>query len=319
MAGAFIEATEEDNRKYLSEEVTAGITRADVIDNIETLLGFTEDASFQWKDNHIALIYATVSRSARTYQGVCMLLRAALPVQAAMLTRTLFEDVIVAHWILFNYKDPDWLVERFLRHREAIALHQRKLQKETGWKIGPLIPTPDDLEDRAEQLRKEFGKEAQWNWWDPGRDGKGQGKQVGLRKIVSLLEQSAEAHEMFHPRFAGGEEPLLRKMDLVINKWLSQCIHHTTVGLPFTLVDDENAELSGAAPEIVAFSASWLFAQQVYLLFDIDQMDYKAIDIAWFHCLAVFVTIYSGPEEAERLLASLEETHGPLDSDEADA
>jgi hypothetical protein len=313
VAGFFIEATEEDNAKYLAEEVADEITREDVIDIIEALLGFTSEATFRWENNYAALIYATVSRSARTYRGVCMLLRAALPVQAAMLTRTLFEDVIVSHWILFNHKDPDWLVERFLRHREAIALHQRKLQKETGWTIGSLILAPKDLEAHAEQLRTEFGKEAQWDWWDPGREGKGKGQRVGLRKIVNRLEKAAEEHEMFHPRFAGGEEPLIRKMDLVVNKWLSQCIHHTTVGLPFTPVDDDSVELSGAAPEVVAFSASWLYSQQVYLLFDIEHMDYKGIDTAWFHCLAIFVTIYSGQEDADRLLASLEETHGPLE------
>jgi hypothetical protein len=234
-------------------------------------------------------------------------------VQAAMLTRTLFEDVIISHWLLFNHKDPSWLVDRFLRHREAIALHQQKLQRETGWTIGSPIPAPGDLEARAESLLEEFGKEAQWDWWDPGRKGEGVGKRVGLRQIVKRLEAIAEERKMFHPRFAGGEEPLIRKMDLVVNKWLSQCIHHTTIGLPFTPTDADNVDYSGAAPEVVAFSASWLFAQQVYLLFDIEGRGYKPIDTAWFHCMAIFVTIYSGQEEAERLLASLEKTHGPID------
>jgi hypothetical protein len=311
--GSFAEPTQGENEEFLTEVVAKGITRSDVIDTIETLLGFTENAAYTWTDTYGALIYSTISRSARTYRGVCLLLRAALPVQAAMLTRTLFEDVIISHWLLFNHKDPDWLVERFLRHREAIALHQRKLQKETGWSIGPQIPAPDDLESRAEDLRKEFGKEAQWDWWDPGRQGEGKGQRVGLRKIVNRLEAVAAERKMFHPRFAGGEEPLIRKMDLVINKWLSQCIHHTTIGLPFTPTDSKNVAYSGAAPEVVAFSASWLFAQQIYLLFDIEGRGYKPIDIAWFHCMALFVEINSGPEEAERLLVSLEETHGPLE------
>ena len=315
MTGRFTEPNEEEKAEYLAAEVADGMTREKVIDTVESLLAFTDEAAYQWEDSFSALIYATVSRSSRTYQGVCILLRAALPVQAAMLTRTLFEDVIVAHWILFNYKNPDWLVERFLRHREAIALHQKKVGEQTGWNIGPPIPTPEGIEKRAEQLRAEFGKEAQWDWWDPGHQGRGHGQRVGLRKIVGRLEHAAEKHEMFHPRFAGGEQPLIRNMDLVINKWLSQCIHHTTVGLPFTPVDNENVELSGAVPEVVAFSASWLFAQQIYLLFDIEKQGYKPIDVAWFHCLAVFVLIYSGEEGAERLLASLEENYGPLDQE----
>jgi len=163
LTGYFTEPTEDDVASYLAAEVADDIKREEVFDIIESLLGFTEKATYRWDYNFGALIYSTISRSSRTYRGVCMLLRAALPVQAAMLTRTLFEDVIVAHWILFNHKDPDWLVKRFLRHREAIALHQRRLREQTGWNIGPPIPSPDDLEARAEQLRAEFGKEAQWD------------------------------------------------------------------------------------------------------------------------------------------------------------
>jgi len=314
--GYFAEPSAQENEDFLAEVVADGLTRNDVIDQVEALLSFTDRAVYSWENTYGALIYSTISRSSRTYRGVCLLLRAALPVQAAMLTRTLFEDVIISHWLLFNHKDPQWLVERFLRHREAIALHQRKLQRETGWTIGPQIPAPSDLEARAEALRKEFGKEAQWDWWDPGRKGRGVGQRIGLRKIVNRLEAIAEERKMFHPRFAGGEEPLIRKMDLVVNKWLSQCIHHTTIGLPFTPTDEKSVSYSGAAPEVVAFSASWLFAQQIYLLFDIEGQGYKPIDIAWFRCMAMFVTIYQGPEEAGRLLASLEETHGPIEDAE---
>ena len=314
MSGGFKEPTADEEAAYLAEEVAEDLSRETVIETIEMLLLFTEDAEYHWENNYGALIYATISRSARTFRGICLLLHAALPVQAAILTRTLYEDVIISHWLLFNHKDPDWLVERFLRHREAIALHQRKLQQQTGWAMGPPIPAAEDLEARAEQLRQEFGKEAQWDWWDPGRQGKGQGKRVGLRKIAGRLEEAAEEHKMFHPRLAGGEEPLIRRVDLVVNKWLSQCVHHTTLGLPFTPVDDSNVELSGAIPELVAFNASWLFAQQVYLLFDINQEGYERIDKAWFSCMAMFAIVFTGEDSAERLLDKLEETYGSVES-----
>lgn len=305
----FFEASGENADDYLHQELADGVTRRDMIEAMEGLLLFTRGATFKWENEYYALVYATVARSARTFKGICMLLRAQLPAQAAMLTRTLFEDVIVAHWLVLNEEDADWLVERFLRHREAIALHQRHRQKETNWAMEPPISAPDDLEDRADALREEFGKEAQKDWWDPGRKGKGEGKPVGLRKVVRRLEQAAEEHERFHPRFAGGEEPLLARMDLVINKWLSQCIHHTAIGLPFAPTREEAVE---AADPIfmVGFSASWLFAQQVYLMFEINHMPYKDIDTVWYHCMATFGKVHLSEEEVEGLLASWAEHYG---------
>jgi hypothetical protein len=307
--GFFFEPSGEDRDGYLDQELANGVTRRDLIEAMEKLLLFTRGATFKWENEYYALVYATVARSARTFKGVCMLLEAQLPAQAAMLTRTLFEDVIVAHWLVLNEEDSDWLVERFLRHREAIALHQRHRQAETSWGMEPPISAPDDLEDRAEALRGEFGKEAQKNWWDPGKEGKGEGQPVGLRKVVRRLEKAAEEHKRFHPRFAGGEEPLLARMDLVINKWLSQCIHHTAIGLPFAPTREEAVE--AADPMfMVGFSASWLFAQQIYLMFEINHMPYKDIDTVWYLCMATFGKVHLSEEEVEELLASWAEHYG---------
>lgn len=114
-----------------------------------------------------------------------------------------------------NQDDQDWLSGRFLRHREAIA----------------------------DQLVEEFGKQATGDWRDPGKEGQGRGKPVGLRRIVVWLEKVAAERKRFHPRFAGGEEPLLERIDRTIHKWLSQCVHHTAVGLPFAPVDEDEVEV----------------------------------------------------------------------------
>ena len=74
---------------------------------------------------------------------------------------------------------------------------------------------------------------------------------------------------MFHPRFAGGEEPMLRRMEAVIQKWFSQCLHHTAVGLPLVVVDAGAPPGEQADPsDLLAFVSWWLFAQQIYLLHD---------------------------------------------------
>jgi hypothetical protein len=308
--GVFRERDEGDHGKYLSDELAHGTSREQLIEGMERLLMFTKDGVYRWTDDYGALIYATVVRSARTYAGICMLLRAGLAVQAAVLTRTLFEDVIVAHWMVLNHEDRDWLVERFLRQREAIALQQRKLRKETGFSMGPPLSAPDDVEDHETELFEEFGARVSRDWWDPGREGRGRGKDVGLRKLVIRLENAAAEHRMFHPRFAGGHEPLLDRTDRVVNKWLSQCVHHTVVGLPFAPSGVDETEVSGDPMVIVGFSASWLFAQQVFLLHELEDLDFEAIDTVWYGCMGQFVRLLQGPDAAERLAEQWAERYG---------
>jgi hypothetical protein len=305
--GGFQERNPEEVNAYLDEEINEGVSRRELIEGMERLLHFTKQARFQWENNFYALVYATVVRSSRTYEGIYALLRAGLAVQAAMLTRSLFEDVVVSHWMALNQEDQDWLADRFLRHREAIALHQRRLFSDTSFTMGPMLSAPDDLEDRADDLIAEFGKQATRDWWDPGKEGRGQGNPVGIRKIVVRLERVAAERNRFHPRFAGGEEPLLERIDRTIHKWLSQCVHHTALGLPFAPVNEDEAEVPPDPLLIVGFSASWLFAQQIYLIHELNHAPCEKIDTVWYVCLAQFVKVTLGEEDAERLLEQWED------------
>ena len=226
-----------------------------------------------------------------------------------MLTRSLFEDVIVAHWLVFNYDDPDWLAARFLRQREAIALHQQTLEKEMKMGMGVPLPAPDDLGKRAQALRGEFRHDARRDWWDPARR-RGNGKDVGIRKIAKELEQAAAEHKMFHPRFAGGDAAVLTKTERVVNKWLSQCTHHTAIGLPFTPVNDEEIEVPEDPMLTVAFRAAWLYAQQVYLLQEIEKRDLRPVEAIWMYCLAGFVKVWEGRDGEENVEAAWDELWG---------
>jgi hypothetical protein len=303
--GGFQERNTEEIDAYLQEEVGEGISRENLIEGMEQLLYFTKRARFEWENNFYALIYATVVRSARTYEGICLLLRAGLAVQAAMLSRSLFEDVVVAHWMALNQDDQDWLPQRFLRHRDAIAHYQRELYRQTKFAMGPMLSVPGDLDERADALIEEFGKQAGRDWWDPGKEGHGKGKDVGLRKIVVMLEKVAAERKRFHPRFSGGEEALLERIDRTVHKWLSQCVHHTAVGLPFSPVDEDEAEVPSDPMLLVGFSASWLFAQQIYLIHELNDIPYDEIDSRWANCLAGFVKILLGTEVADGLREDL--------------
>lgn len=305
-AGGFIERDPSEAETYLKEELANGVSREALVESMERLLFFTQKARYQWHGDWEALIYATVARSGRTFDGICRLLRAGLAVQAAMLTRSLFEDMVVGHWLLYNYKEPDWLVEKFLRHREAIALHQQRLQKETGFAMGTPLAVAEDSKDRAQGLVEEFGTKAQRDWWDPGWEGQGKGGNVGLRKLVQWLEDSAAKREMFNPRFAGGEHPLLRRMDLVTHKWLNQCVHLTTIGLPFTPVENGKVEKSPDPMLIVSWNAAWMYTQQIYLLHDLNKMDGQQLEVTWWLCMIKFSEAMDQPEMVERLAEQLD-------------
>jgi hypothetical protein len=236
-----------------------------LIDVMNATSGFVVDTPLQ------QLVVSTVARSFSTFTAICGMLFDGLPTQAAMLCRPMFEDLVITHWLVLNDSDPAWLVDRFQRHKEAMALYQQKLAFETEWALGPsLVNDLDAVKSRQNALFREFGGEAQKNWWDPGSEGRGRGRPIGLRGVASLLEDAAAEGRRFHPRLAGGDEPLLRRMELVVNKWFTQCLHHTAVGLPINVTGaGQVPELIGDPSYIVSFSAYWIFAQQIYVLDDL--------------------------------------------------
>jgi hypothetical protein len=118
-------------------------------------------AEFQVETPLHQIVIATVLRSVETFTAQPQLLEHEQPIQAGMLARPLFEDLVVAHWLVYNRADPDWFVERFFRHRDAIALHQQQVERETGWSLGPTLPADERLKARQNALGREFGPEAQ--------------------------------------------------------------------------------------------------------------------------------------------------------------
>jgi hypothetical protein len=309
---AFQERDREDLPEYLDQSLADGVTRSGVLKGMRELLQFTDSATYQWTDTEMALFFATIARSARTYEGICLLLENGLAVQGGMLARSLFEDVVVAHWLVRNkvLGTSEWMSERFIRHRAAIADLQERLRNETNFSMGPQLSRAARLEDSQDDLFKEFGRKATADWWLPKPDPKSRSKKLGMKEIVKELEDAAARREMFHPRFAGGEQAVLARMDQVIHKWLSQCVHHTAFGLPFAPVDNDLVEISPDPMIMVGFSSSWLFAQQVFLLHEVHQLDQLRLDALWHDNLANFVAIFMGPDAAAGMLEEWAKFHG---------
>lgn len=301
--GTFAERADAEYPKYLTGEIAEGLSREDLIERMEGLMALNREAVYHWTETWGAIFYATIARSTRTFEGICMLLKRGLAVQAAMLTRSLFEDVVVAHWLIFKREDHDWLAGRFLRHREAIALHQRAMEKDPDLKMamGPPMKVPDGLNKRATALCKEFRSEATYDWWDPGEEGGGKGREMGIRKIAEELEQAAAERKMFHPRFAGGDRPVLVKTERVVQKWMTQCLHHTAIGLPFSPISEDEFEVPDDPMPAVAFRAAWLYSQQVYLLQEIQGRDLRPVETIWMYCMAGLAKVFEGRASEEQV------------------
>lgn len=301
--GTFFEREDAGLPEYLATELAEGVTREDLIERMEGLMTLNREAGYHWTETWGEIFYATIARSTRTFDGICSLLRRGLAVQAGMLTRSLFEDVIVAHWLILKQEDRDWLAGRFLRHREAIAVHQRAMEKDPnfGMAMGPPMNVPEGLNKRAAALQKEFGPEATKDWWDPRTEGGGRGHPLGIREIAKELEQAADEHKMFHPRFAGGDAAVLVATERVVQKWMSQCLHHTAIGLPFTPISDEDSEVPKDPMLAVAFRAAWLYSQQVYLLQECEQRDLRPVETIWMYCHAGLEKVFEGRASEEQI------------------
>ena len=151
--------------------------------------------------------------------------------------------------------------------------------------MGRPVADASKLRARQNELAKEFGGEAEKNWWDPCKNGDGTGQPLGLRGVAQRLEDAAAGGEMFCPRFAGGQEPLLARWELVVHKWFTQFLHHTALGLHIAPSDQGQPELLSDPSDFVIFAGVWMFAQQIYLLHDLDGRDTQAFDEVFKACL----------------------------------
>lgn len=172
------------------------------------------------------IVAGTAARAQETFYAICQLARDRQTVQAAMLCRSLFEDMIVAHWLVLHEDDPEFLVERYLGHLDAMRWNEAV----TAGRHGVEPPDVSELAGREDELRREFGDYAQRDWWGVRRNG----SRITMPEVVTVLEEA----ERFHPRMRG-EKPILREMYEKAQKWNTQLLHHTASGMPLALNRDD--------------------------------------------------------------------------------
>jgi hypothetical protein len=146
---------------------------------------------------------ATYARGSKTYQGALRLAYLGYGAQSFMLGRSLYEDMLVAHWIKLN---PELAPRQLNDHRRmTLAVYHDELRRFDldAAKVEPL--------DKAERdrLRQEFGS---GNW-----------TKLSMDKLRQAVESEFPEQE--------GHRRLLNQVDALLHRHANLIVHHSFLSL----------------------------------------------------------------------------------------
>jgi hypothetical protein len=149
------------------------------------------------------LIVATCARGSKTYQGSLRLAYIGYGAQAFMLGRSLYEDMLVGHWIKLN---PEQAPRQLDDHRRmTLAVYEGELSR-----FGLDVPEEASI-DRAERdrLREEFGS--------------GHWTKLSMDKLRRAVESEFPEEE--------GHRRLLLQVDALLHRHANLIVHHSFLSL----------------------------------------------------------------------------------------
>jgi hypothetical protein len=224
------------------------------------LLNFLDKGAWEATTPLEDLVLRTVARSRGTYATIVDLVETGNTLQAAMLGRSLFEDMVIAHWLVLHAEDPDWLIEAFEGHRDAMRLYDATIRERMDWP-----PSEDDVSDlvgRENELRSRFGSYAEKDWWSRDRDG----RQLTMSRLVERLA----AEPRFQPRLRG-ERPILQEYYALQHKAWTQALHHTAAGMHIPEGKGSRVPVAVASPSpfLILFGNYWIFGQLVFVALEL--------------------------------------------------
>jgi hypothetical protein len=200
-----------------------GEIRAEIVDAFrsqfvacDALYGFARDNRpdrAPTSDAAGPLILATHARGSKTFQGALRLAYLGYGAQSFMLGRSLWEDMLVAHWIKLN---PDVAPRQLDDHRRmTLGVYQGELRR-----FGLDVPKAEPL-DRAERdrLRAEFGS---GHWTKLSMD--------ALCNAVATEFPEQEGHRR-----------LLRQVDALLHRHANLIVHNSflSIGGAFSSIGED--------------------------------------------------------------------------------
>lgn len=223
----------------------------------EELLHFVLGVLEPWRGRpldqaHDGVMAAIFARSLTTYWAALELGRIGFGEQAAMLNRSLFEDMVDLHWIVEN---PDTAVERYeahLRHGQMVLADALRAHPD----FMPADELPEFDSDEREPLDKLFGTFGHKSWTS-----------VNLRNRVDAIEH------------LWGEERARRQLRFfrdLVHRENNQLLHVSAQGLN-QMVRRSGPEESGIVFKLgpaddyldrTMFGAFWIYGQSVSVVLD---------------------------------------------------
>jgi SEC-C motif/Family of unknown function (DUF5677) len=197
-----------------------------------------------------ALLAALLARSAKTFWAVIELARLGFGEQGMMLNRSLFEDMVDAHWITL---DPELAKTRYAEHHD----HGQMIMFEALAKH-PTLYDAEDIPVFAPERRKDldglFGAYGHKSWTG-----------IPLHRRIEVIEHLwTDDRERGHLRFFGR----------IVQRMNNQQLHTSAEALNRTVRSRSDAEVafqlgpSDAFVEQALFGAFWTFWYILRLILD---------------------------------------------------
>jgi hypothetical protein len=214
---------------------------------------FIDDGDWQPSTPLERLVMDSVVRGRSTYETIVELASRDRVAQAALLAPSLFEDMVVANWLVLHGDDPRWLLEQFADHRDALRHYQAQVRAAASAVLDEA--NAPDLDGRGSDLRSRFGVYAERPWWSIDREGR--------PVTVSELVERLAAAEQFHPRLRG-ETRILEEQYATMRMWAQALQHSSTRGESGADAPGEQPSATGPNAVVVLFSSYWVFGQLIY-------------------------------------------------------
>lgn len=223
----------------------------------ELLLALAHNEMATWSGRAVKrgadrIILAEVARATKTFDAVARLCRLGFGEQAAMLNRSLFEAMVVAHWTSDNRREA---VGLFVRHHEYTSVLWYETFDALGWLDDEDVTARPTIgpKKRAE-LKKLFGKYGTEPWTKRSLP-------AMLREIEHLWDQAGQTQ--------------LWAMHDVPHRHNNQMLHSTATAVSAAHLGTTSTELrltigpSNLLVERALLSAYWSYGQVFGLLIDV--------------------------------------------------
>ncbi len=275
---------------------TEAVNQHPAQEDLDKTLEWARTHSGQWRvpDHRGVQLRSIFARATETFAAATSLTAKSYGRQAIMLSRPLFEDMVLACWIKW-VADPDWVSERLTKQHQHSELLLRQMSEKYP-SLGPPIsqdePPPVD-QDHNEAMFGTYGERA---WWavpeikevpnpQPGQGRyKATGKKRSLLTLIEALEKAAAPQSSKLTIVSSPSRPpreLIERLQYlfdVVNRTNNQILHYTLYGYALAYDHDDKAWREGPTDDMLPLARSTLLITYDKLIFVMCKHGNEAIE-----------------------------------------